>query len=68
MTRINNDLPNGWVLKLRQSCSFGEHGKIISTHATYNEAEVKAKNLNYALTVFEILDIYGNKTLTARST
>ncbi len=63
---MTNNLPNGFVLKLKESCSLGAKGTLISTHKTETEAENKAKSLGHSLEVFEILDIYGNRTLTAR--
>lgn len=63
---MTNELPKGFVLKLRESCMLGQKNKVISTHKTANDAEAKAKSLGYDLRVFEILDIYNNRTLTAR--
>lgn len=61
---MKNDLPNGFILKLRESCMLGQKGKLISTHKTETEAEHAAKSLGCSLSV---LDIYGNRTLTART-
>lgn len=63
---MTNDLPNGFVLRLRESCTLGQKNKVISTHKTASDAETKAKSLGHSLGVFEILDIYNNRTLTAR--
>jgi hypothetical protein len=63
---MKNELPNGYCLRLRKSCQLGAKRKVISTHKSQEEAEVKAKSLGYDLRVFEILDIYNNRTLTAR--
>ena len=63
---MTHNLPNGFVLKLRETCALGMKGTLISTHKTEAEAEQKAKNLGCSLSVLEILDIYGNRTLTAR--
>ena len=59
-------LPNGFILKLREHCMLGTKGQLISTHKTEAEAEAKAKSIGCSLSVFEILDIYGKRTLTAR--
>jgi len=64
-----NTLPNGFVLKLRESCMLGMRGALVSTHKTEAEAEAeaKAKSLGCSLSVFEILDIYNDRVLTART-
>ena len=62
----SQNLPNGYILKLRKHCGLGTKGKLISTHKTENEAVTKAKSLGHSLGVFEILDLYGDRTLTAR--
>lgn len=63
---MKNELPNGYCLRLRESCTLGQKNKVISTHKTADDAEAKAKSFGYDLRVFEILDIYNNRTLTAR--
>ena len=63
---MKNILPNGFILKLRESCTLGMKGKLVSTHRSEADAEAKAKSLGCSLSVFEILDLYGNRTLTAR--
>ena len=63
---MEKKLPNGFILKLKESCVLGMQGTLISTHKTEVEAEQAAKSLNCSLSVLEILDIYGNRTLTAR--
>jgi len=62
----NNELPNGFILKLRQHCGLGAKGTLISTHKTLDDAEAKAKTTGYALECFVINDIYTDRTYTTR--
>lgn len=62
----SQNLPNGYILKLREHCTLGTKNQLISTHKTLGEAETKAKTLNHSLDVFMIEDIYGGRTFTAR--
>ena len=64
---MENKLPNGYCLRIRESSGLGAKRKVISTHKTQADAEAKAKSFNYDLRVFEILDIYNDRTLTART-
>ncbi|MDP3279948.1 MAG: hypothetical protein Q8M57_02685 [Nitrosomonas sp.] len=66
MSNSNGQPSRGFALKLRQSCGLGARNKLISMHNSALEAEAAAKSLNYDLAVFEILDIYNNRTLTSR--
>lgn len=66
MSHLNGQPTKGFALRLRESCALGAKNKMLSMHNTAAEAETKAKSLNCDLAVFEILDIYGGKTLTAR--
>ncbi|NBQ69373.1 MAG: hypothetical protein EBU46_11315 [Nitrosomonadaceae bacterium] len=63
---MRNELPNGFILKLKETCALGQKNKLISTHKTADDAEAKAKSLGYDLKVFQILDLYNNRVLTAR--
>ena len=64
---MEKKLPNGFILKLKETCALGMRGKLISTHRTEVEAEQKAKSLGCSLSFFEIIDLHGNRTLTART-
>ncbi len=63
---MKNDLPNGFILKLCESCMLGMKEKLVSTHRTEVDAEAKSKSLGCSLSVFQILDIHGIRTLTAK--
>ena len=63
---MEKKLPNGFILKLKETCGLGMKGKLISTHKTLDAAEKKAKSLNHSLNVFMIEDICGGRTYTAK--
>ncbi|HRB29129.1 MAG TPA: hypothetical protein PK517_03020 [Nitrosomonas sp.] len=63
---MENKLPKGYALKLLKSCELGAKNKLIGMYSTEGEAEAKTKSLGCSLSVFQILDIYGNRTLTAK--
>ncbi|WP_394809093.1 hypothetical protein [Nitrosomonas sp.] len=64
---MEKKLPNGFILKLKETCGLGMKGALISTHRTESEAEQAAKSLGFSLSVFEIQDVYGGRVLTARA-
>jgi len=57
---------NGFILTLRQNCSLGGKGQLISTHATLNEAVEKAHSMQTPLSYFQIKDIFQDLTYTAK--
>lgn len=59
------NLPNGFILTLRNNCILGTKNQLISTHSTLDEAVKKAHSLSQPLSYLQIKDIYQDIIYTA---
>lgn len=57
----SQNLPNGYILLLRESCGLGTKGKLLSTHSTMADARRAAYATGCSFDLLQVKSLYEDK-------